>query len=222
VQAEIRKVTLATKDILVDTVAQTIYASVPGSAGASGNSVVTLDPASGTTGTPVFVGSEPDILALSGDRHFLYVGLDGEAAVRRFDTTTQTAGLRVPLGSGEFGSPVYAEDIEVMPGVPGTIAVARRVPGIGGSHEGVVVYGDFEVSGNLLYHSSGRVVNTDTFAEVGQYQGMTTGSYFPARRRRGRAEQPRLLHHGQPSVIAQPERLRYRLGFREEHFYARG
>jgi hypothetical protein len=140
VQAEIRKVTLATKDILVDTVAQTIYASVPGSAGASGNSVVTLDPASGTTGTPVFVGSEPDILALSGDRHFLYVGLDGEAAVRRFDTTTQTAGLRVPLGSGEFGSPVYAEDIEVIPGAPGTIAVARRVPGIGGSHEGVVIY----------------------------------------------------------------------------------
>ena len=240
----VRRVALATRDILVDPAAQTIYASVPGAAGPSGNSVVTLDPATGAVGNFVFVGSEPNILALSGDRQFLYVGLDGEAAVRRFDVATQTASLRVPLGVAENGSPVYAEDIEVMPGAPGTIAVARRRLGLGGSHEGVAVfdedvqrpavsdrtrnnnsiefaptgstlygydkqtsnsvlrrlsvgasgvtlnltpavnlgvYGDFEVSGNLLYHSSGRVVNTDTFTLAGQYQGMTTGSYYPAR-----------------------------------------
>ena len=243
--SEVRKVALVTKDILVHPATQTLYASLPGNAGPAGNSVAPIDPATGAVGTPVHVGSEPNILAFSGDGQHLYVGLDGESAVRRFDLATQTAGLRVPLGTGDGGVLVYAEDIEVMPGASGTIAVARRAfPANGNSHQGVVifdgdvprpvmsdrtrsnnsiefapsgttlygydkqtsdsvlrrltvnasgvtidqspgvnlgVYGDFEVSNGFIYHSSGRVVNTSTFALAGQYAGMGVNVYYPAR-----------------------------------------
>ena len=84
VVSEVRKVALVTKDILVHPATQTLYASLPGSAGPAGNSVVPINPSTGTVGTPVYVGSEPDILAFSGDGQYLYVGLDGEAAVRQF------------------------------------------------------------------------------------------------------------------------------------------
>jgi hypothetical protein len=44
------------------------YLSIPSSAGAPyGNSVVSVDPVTGALGTPIFVGSEPDRLALSTD-----------------------------------------------------------------------------------------------------------------------------------------------------------
>ncbi|HEX8293449.1 MAG TPA: hypothetical protein VF570_16935, partial [Pyrinomonadaceae bacterium] len=140
VASEVRKIALVTKDILVHPATQTVYASLPGSAGPAGNSVAPIDPEAGTVGAPVYVGSEPNILAFSGDGQYLYVGLDGESAVRRVEVAGQTAGLRVPLGTGDNGALVYAEDIEVMPGAPGTIAVARRAFGVGGYHQGVVVY----------------------------------------------------------------------------------
>jgi DNA-binding beta-propeller fold protein YncE len=137
----VTRLALKTRDLVVDPSTQTIYASVPGAAGVGGNSITPIDPSAGTTGTPVFVGSEPGKLAISDDRHYIYVGLDGEAAVRRFDTQTQTAGLRFALGGDPFfNGPFFVEDMEVLPGAPGSVAVARRNTTSSPRHEGVAVY----------------------------------------------------------------------------------
>jgi hypothetical protein len=131
VVSKVRKVALVTKDILVHPATQTLYASLPGSAGPAGNSVVPINPSMGTVGTPVYVGSEPDILAFSGDGQYLYVGLDGEAAVRQFVVATRAAGLKFPLGEGQAG------DLSVMPGAPNTVAVSRPSWGIAVYENGV-------------------------------------------------------------------------------------
>ena len=73
----------------------------------------------GSFGAPVSIGSEPNKLALTDDGAQIYVGLDGEAAIRRFDVATQTAGLQFPIISN-------AVDIAAMPGNPNTIAVVRN------------------------------------------------------------------------------------------------
>src|SRR5919199_4527705 len=108
--SSVRQLSLLAKDLVVDPNTQTIYASLPSGAGASGNSITPINPATGAVGTPVFVGSEPGKMAISGDGQFIYISLDGAAAVRRFDVASQTAGLQFSLGNDSFSGPLFARD----------------------------------------------------------------------------------------------------------------
>jgi hypothetical protein len=142
-QSGIRQVSVPANDLVVDPNTHIVYASVPSSAGAQGNSITPIDPVAGTTGQPVPIGSEPDKMAISGDGQFIYVALRGEGAVRRFDVATQTGGLEFPLGNDPlFGAPLRARDIEVAPGNPHTVAVALTNPSSSPSAKGVVVFDD--------------------------------------------------------------------------------
>src|SRR5205807_1842585 len=98
---DLRRISLLTRDLVYDRRRGKIYASVPSQggavpprSGAPGNTVTVIDPITATIGPSIFVGSEPGKLALSDDGRYLYVALDGAAAVRRIDLDTQTAGLQ--------------------------------------------------------------------------------------------------------------------------------
>ncbi|MDE3105223.1 MAG: IPT/TIG domain-containing protein [Acidobacteriota bacterium] len=104
------------------------YLSVPSSAGAPyGNSVVSVDPLTGTLGTPIPVGSEPNQLAISSDGSVLWVGLDGASAVRQVNLTTNTAGMQFSLGgnAGVYATPPTALALAVLPGLPNSVVVSR-------------------------------------------------------------------------------------------------
>jgi hypothetical protein len=79
---------------------------------------------------------------MSRDAAVAYVGLDGAAAVRRVDLETLAAGTQFWLGTSSFEGANYANDIAVMPGSPGTVAIALRVNGYSPSWSGVVIYDD--------------------------------------------------------------------------------
>ena len=108
---DIRKIAQVTNDIIYDSFSRKIYASVPSSAGLYGNSITVIDPFSGATGPSVYIGSEPNKLALSHDGEYLYIGLDGAAAVRRFHIPTLTAGLQFTLGSDPYDGLFFVEDM---------------------------------------------------------------------------------------------------------------
>jgi len=137
--AGIRQISLMTKDLIYDPSGQRIYASLPGTA-PNGNSLVQIEPVSGTVGTPVFVGSEPGKLAISNNSQYIYASLDGSAAVRRFDIATQIPDLQFNLGADSFFGPLYVDDMAVMPGQPTTIAVSRKYQGTSPRHAGVGIY----------------------------------------------------------------------------------
>ncbi len=151
---EFREVPLVANDIVFDPATQTAFASVPSSAGAGGNSITPFDPSSGAVGQPVPVGAEPNRLAISGDGQYVYVGLDGAKAVRRFDVAARTAGPQFALGDAQQGQFV-ANDIEVAPGQPQTVAVVRG----GGSTGGVAVYDDGVRRPNTtgVFHTINRI-----------------------------------------------------------------
>jgi len=117
----------STNDLAYDRVSRRIYASLSG-ATLNGNAIVSIDPVTGTSASPVWVGSEPGKLAVSDDGHYLYVALDGAAAVRRFDLNTQTPDLQFGLGAAAFSGPYFVRDMEVLPGNPSAIAVSRWLP----------------------------------------------------------------------------------------------
>src|SRR5687767_2732712 len=140
--ATITPVALPTKDIVYDALAQRLYASVPGTASSRANTVTVIDPFTGNILASVFVGSEPGRLALSDDGQYLYVALDGAAAVRRVHVPTLTAGLQFAVGSDPFFGPMLVEDMAVLPGNPAAVAISRRYQGVSPRHAGVAVYDD--------------------------------------------------------------------------------
>jgi hypothetical protein len=126
-QVEVRQLAFRTNDLIYDPSTQRIYASVPGSAGSlRGNTITRINPTTGDVEASIFVGSEPNRLALSGNGQFLYVGLDGAAAFRRFDLSTQTAGPQYTVGNHDFWGPLIVDDIEVLPDDPFGVAISRR------------------------------------------------------------------------------------------------
>jgi trimeric autotransporter adhesin len=104
-----------------------LYISVPSTAAAPyGNSVVSVDPATGAIGTPIPVGSEPDKLAISSDGTTLWVGLDGASAIRRVNLTTSVAGMQFSLGDnvGTYDYPPFVHAIAVLPGTTDSIVAS--------------------------------------------------------------------------------------------------
>jgi hypothetical protein len=124
--AQTRTLPLRASALIAEPVSGRLYAALPARAGATGNSLVPIDPATATAGTPVFVGSDPDVLAATSDGQFIYVGLRGASAVRRFDVASNTAGPLYPLrrGGSQF-DPEYARKLATVPAQPTTIVVGQ-------------------------------------------------------------------------------------------------
>ncbi|SDF90676.1 beta strand repeat-containing protein [Terriglobus roseus] len=104
-----------------------LYVSVPGSAGPPyGNTVVSVDPATGTFGKPILVGSEPNKLAISSDGTTMWVGLDGVSAVQKVDLTTGTLGMQFSLGGGvgTYSYTPVVHAIAVLPGTTNSVAIS--------------------------------------------------------------------------------------------------
>jgi hypothetical protein len=118
---------IANNSMVYNPVNGLLYVSVPSSAGAPyGNSVVSVDPETGTLGTPIAVGSEPDRLAVTADGKYLWVGLDGASAVRKVDLTAGAAGLQFSLGGNNaiYATPPTALALAALPGATDSVVVA--------------------------------------------------------------------------------------------------
>jgi hypothetical protein len=114
----------ATNDLVWDPVNQVIYISVPSSATTHANQVCILNPVTATIGN-CQAGNEPDVLAISDDSQFLYVGEDGTGSVQRFTLPGLVPDISYSLGNYSNGAPYYALDLQVAPGSPHTSAVTR-------------------------------------------------------------------------------------------------
>ncbi len=131
--------TLPANDVIYSPVTKQVYVSVTGSVGLQGNSIIPIDPYTGAVGQPIYVG-EPNRLALSTDGRFLWVGLDGAAAIRQVDLVTGTVGAIAPLGRSDQLGWYDADDLAGVPGKPDTVAVARKNRYTTVPHEGVAIY----------------------------------------------------------------------------------
>ncbi len=110
-------------DLIWDPVNQVIYLSVPGTAAANGNTIAVLNPTTGAIILAQFAGSNPDVLANSGDSSFLYAGIDGDSSVQRFTLPNLVTDISYPLGASPSSGPYFALDLQVAPGAPRTTAV---------------------------------------------------------------------------------------------------
>jgi trimeric autotransporter adhesin len=114
---------LPANDIVWDPFAQLIYASIPSSYGANGNSIAVINPSTAAVTGFYFAGSEPTELALDSTSKFLYVGLNGSGAIQRLELPGFTTDIKINLGS-EGNSLNLADGIAVSPTNSHMIAVA--------------------------------------------------------------------------------------------------
>jgi len=122
----IRLVRLIVNDITWSPAQQKIYASVPSRSSEHANSIAVIDPRTGLIETSSFAGSEPEVLAASEDGRYLYVGFGASNSIRRKTLPDLAQDILIPIPSDPIYGALFANDIQVAPGRPETIAVARR------------------------------------------------------------------------------------------------
>jgi hypothetical protein len=115
----------ASKDIVFDPAHQEIFLSVPNTS-VNGNTISVLDVGTAAIVGEQYAGSNPDVLGISDDNHFLYAGIRGSSSVQRFTLPALATDLNYLLGASS-GGPFFALDLQVAPGAPHTTAVTLAV-----------------------------------------------------------------------------------------------
>jgi hypothetical protein len=128
----------AANDLVWDPVRHVIYLSVPPTV-PSGSGIAVLDPVAAKIVSFMPLANNPDVLAISDDAQYLYVGLDDSSSVQRFVLPQLTPDIQYSLSTpGDF--PL---DIQVAPGAPLTTAVANGIPNsIAPAYAGVTIFDD--------------------------------------------------------------------------------
>lgn len=138
---DIRVINLETRDLIYDSSRQRIYASVPSDAGDNPDRILAINPVTGAVTRTIFVGDDPGKLAISDDFQYLYVAVNGTAAsVRRINLSTNQVDLSFSVGTNTVSGQLRVDDMEVIPGSPRSLVVARMYTGTSPRHAGVAVF----------------------------------------------------------------------------------
>lgn len=188
-QIQVHTVDVATNDLVYDSVTNKIYVTIPSSNGSNGNSIGIINPTTFVLENTFFMGSEPSIMAISDDGQFIYTGFTGAATIRKFNVSTQTAGLQFPLGGDSFLGPYYAEDIEVVPGQPNSVAVARNYLDVSPRFAAVAIYdngverptvadwyGNGEISNQIEFKNSSLLFGYDNETTAYSFNNLIVNS----------------------------------------------
>jgi hypothetical protein len=140
---------LQANNLVYSEATEALYASVQSRDPVRGNSITRLTPATGEIGPSVFIGSEPDRMAISDDGRTIWTHLNGLNAVRQFDVLSQTAGLQFSTGSKTPQPPL---DMDVVPGHPLSVVVSR---GFSQDSAGSVVVVDSGIKRPTIANTSG-------------------------------------------------------------------
>src|SRR6266581_1915441 len=173
----IRTVTLSTSSIVSDPLRKVLYASVPSSSAALANTVTEIDPLAGSVGASISVEVGPGALALSDNSQYLYVGVNSGAAVQRIDIAARAPGTPFQLGSDPTFRPLTVEDMAVLPGSPGSIAVSRQF--FNYYNYDVVVYDDGVARPAMLGSSTNDEIKfSATASRLYGFDTKSSGAYF--------------------------------------------
>ncbi|HET7216142.1 MAG TPA: IPT/TIG domain-containing protein [Terriglobia bacterium] len=169
-------ISLDANRLTFDPFTQKLYATIPSTATqVAGNSLVAIDPLSGSLSTPLNVGSEPNRMAETSDGNYLYIGLDGSKSLTRVDLTSMTQGAVYPLTIGST-TQIAARDLAVAPNNDNLLAIDT------GSFNGI---GLFDISGstgtfrtNLTGPYTGSNLTFANGTTLYSYDSDTSGAEF--------------------------------------------
>ncbi|HET7810332.1 MAG TPA: hypothetical protein VFL16_07125 [Steroidobacteraceae bacterium] len=150
----LRRMNVPASDIAWDGVRARLHLAIPGTTLFNPNTVTSIDPTTGHFAGSTNAGSDPSVLAISGDHSYLYVGIASASSVQRLRLGDGTFDSEFYLGRDEMFGAFQPKEIAVAPGQPRTAAVVRSRPnGVSPEHDGAAVFDDAvqrpAVGGNL-------------------------------------------------------------------------
>jgi len=119
-----------------------LYIANAYTATAPSNTIAVIDPITGAVTKNVAAGNNPDLLSISSDSSYLWVGLDGDHAVQRFLLPGLTKDISFPVppdSSGNLQSPV---SLNAAPVSPHALALIAGQWNEGPTSNAVYVYDD--------------------------------------------------------------------------------
>jgi hypothetical protein len=131
---------LKATDLVYDSIGKKIYAAIDPADSKLANHVVRIDPMTGEIEDRVAFQTAPRRLAVSDDGRYLYVVANSASTVHRLALGTLSADLEFEVDPAE--ATIYASDLEVLPGRPGSVAIARLNSCCSPGFEGVAIYDD--------------------------------------------------------------------------------
>jgi Abnormal spindle-like microcephaly-assoc'd, ASPM-SPD-2-Hydin/Beta-propeller repeat len=137
----------ATK-LVYEPVSKLLYAAIPATSALNPNTVISVDPTTGTLGTPIPVLTNPTRLALSDDGHYLYVAFADNvgasanynpngALLQRIDLAARAVDRTFTLPNSSAG----IIDMHVVPGSPQLLVASLSQAG-SPSENGVALFND--------------------------------------------------------------------------------
>lgn len=164
-------------DMLYDSVSSRIIISIPSTDNIHGNSIGFIDPGNVVLTGYYFIGSEPNPLAITENRKYLYVGLDGASKVKKFNIKTHTSELTFSLGYHWAFGTFRANNISCKPGSDTDVAIARVS---GGNAMGVAIYSNgVKYSDTISYYpQTPDVVHFNTSSRLYGYENSSSGYRF--------------------------------------------
>jgi hypothetical protein len=127
--------------LIYDQARNMYYATIPGSVIGLGNSIASIDPATGQARYSAPIGSEPNALAISADANTLYVGLNGSGELVSISLPTMVEQGRSRL----LGGMAVAERIAASPVDSGVVAISMAYRDVSPRHAGVVLLRDMVI-----------------------------------------------------------------------------
>lgn len=149
------------QNLVWDSVHSQLYVSLASTDTVAPNTIIPVDPVTGAAGTAIPAGNNPDLLSISSDSSYLWVGLDGDNAVQRFLLPGMTKDISFPLPLNPSGSPQQPVSLQAAPASPHTVAVIAGNWGYSPPGDGVYVYDDAapRPTSVLGYQSGGRMID---------------------------------------------------------------
>jgi hypothetical protein len=132
----VASVVLENNDVVGDPLRSVVYASIPATSSIHPNSIVRLDPTTGSITGAVVVGAQPRQIALSDDARYLYVIVGNSGSVARVDLASFTKDLEFVVGAG-----LLAAKLVVLAESPRSVVVVRATTCCS-SDGGAAVYDD--------------------------------------------------------------------------------
>jgi hypothetical protein len=146
----VRSVGIAPQSIAWDAKRGLIYASIPSTDTTSPNTIIAVNPFTGKAGTPALAGNNPNLLSISSDASYLWVGLDGAGSVQRFQLPGLVPDISFKLPVDPNGAPQQAVSLEAARVSPHTAAVVPGHWGYSPPGNGVYVYDDATPRANSI------------------------------------------------------------------------
>ncbi len=129
-------------DVVWDNTHGNLYTSVSSNDPTNPNVIAIINPATGTIGSTIQAGNNPDLLSISSDSSYLWAALDGANAVQRFLLPSLTKDISFSLPLNPYNVPAQVVSLQAAPASPHTLALVSGNWGESPPGNGVYIYDD--------------------------------------------------------------------------------